>query len=73
MIIKFIAKRQGKDPDELLKDYDFTTRTAIASCSKWLSAALVMTFVDEGKLSLNDTIGKFLPMMTIHGKGNITI
>jgi CubicO group peptidase (beta-lactamase class C family) len=33
----------------------------------------VMTFVDDGKLSLNDTIGKFLPMMAIHGKGNITI
>ena len=46
---------------------------AIASCSKWLSAALVMTFVDEGKLNLNDTIGKFLPVMTDHQKGNITI
>jgi len=73
MIGKFIAKRQGKDPEQVLKDYDFTTKIAIASCSKWLSAALVMTFVDEGKLSLNDTIGKFLPVMTAHQKGNITI
>ena len=73
MIEKFIAKRQGKDPEQVLKDYDFTTKIAIASCSKWLSAALVMTFVDEGKLSVDDTIGKFLPVMTAHQKGNITI
>ena len=45
----------------------------IASCSKWLSAALVMSFVDEGKLSLEDTIGKFLPIFTRYGKGNIKI
>jgi CubicO group peptidase (beta-lactamase class C family) len=45
----------------------------IASCSKWLSAALVMTYVDEGKLRLNDTVGKYLPLLSMHGKGNITI
>ncbi len=45
----------------------------IASCSKWLSAALVMTFVDEGKLTLDDTIGKFLPIFSHYGKGNIKI
>jgi CubicO group peptidase (beta-lactamase class C family) len=73
IIGKFIAKRQGKDPGKLLENYTFTTKAAIASCSKWLSAALVMTFVDDGKLTLNDTIGKFLPVMTAHGKGNITI
>ncbi len=73
MIGKFIAKRQGKDADEMLQDYTIKTHGAIASCSKWLSAALVMTFVDEGKLNLNDTIGKFLPVMTQHQKGNITI
>ncbi len=73
MVGKFIAKRQGKDTDEMLQDYTINTRGAIASCSKWLSAALVMTFVDEGKLSLSDTIGKFLPVMTEHQKGNITI
>ncbi len=73
MVVKFIAKRQGKDPGQLLKDYDFTTKAAIASCSKWLSAALVMTFVDEGKLNLDDTIGKFLPVFSQHQKGDITI
>lgn len=73
MVGKFIAKRQGKDPEELMQDFTFTTRERIASCSKWLSAALVMTFVDEGKLQLDDSIGKFLPIMTANGKGNIRI
>ena len=70
---KFIARRQGLNPDEMLQDFNSTTKERIASCSKWLSAALVMTFVDEGKLSINDTVGKWLPVMTANGKGNITI
>ncbi len=70
---KIIARRSGKDADELLKDYDQNSKISIASCSKWLSAALVMTFIDEGKLSLADTIGKFLPVMSANGKGKITI
>ena len=73
MIGKFIAKRQGKDPAEVLQDFSSTTKQRIASCSKWLSAALVMTFVDEGKLSLGDSVGKFLPVMTANGKGGIKI
>ncbi|MCS6808042.1 MAG: serine hydrolase domain-containing protein [Bacteroidota bacterium] len=36
------------------------TSIPIASASKWLSAALLMTFVDEGKVSLSDSIGKYL-------------
>jgi CubicO group peptidase (beta-lactamase class C family) len=70
---RVIARRQGKDADDFLQDYDRNTKQRIASCSKWLSAALVMTFVDEGKLNLDDTIGKYLPVMTQHGKGRITV
>ncbi len=71
MIGKFIAKRQGKKANT--DDYSLSTRQPIASCSKWLSAALVMTFVDEGKLQLTDTVGKFLPVLAQNGKGRITI
>jgi CubicO group peptidase (beta-lactamase class C family) len=49
------------------------TQRPIASCSKWLSAALVMSFMDEGKLKVEDSVGKFLPVMTANGKGHITI
>lgn len=55
------------------KPYALDTRQPIASCSKWLSAALVMTFVEEGKLHLDDTVGEYLPVLSAHGKGNITV
>ena len=71
MVGNFLARRQGKEAN--IDDYTITTRQPIASCSKWLSAALVMTFVDEGKLAITDTVGKFLPVLSQHGKGNITI
>jgi CubicO group peptidase (beta-lactamase class C family) len=70
---KLVARKTGKKEEEVLRDYDVNSRIPIASCSKWLSAALVMTFVDDGKLRLSDTIGKFLPVMTANGKGAITI
>jgi CubicO group peptidase (beta-lactamase class C family) len=70
-IDRAIARRQGKTAD--LGDFTPTTRVPIASCSKWLSAALVMTFIDDGQLKLTDTVGKYLPVLSQHGKGNITI
>jgi CubicO group peptidase (beta-lactamase class C family) len=70
---KFIARVKDKDADKILQDFNTTTKERIASCSKWLSAALVMTFIDEGKLHLTDTIGKFLPVMAANGKGKIQI
>ncbi|MDJ1504884.1 serine hydrolase domain-containing protein [Xanthocytophaga agilis] len=48
-------------------------KRVIASASKWLSGAVILTLVDEGKLSLTDTVGKFLPLFTQNRKGNITI
>lgn len=53
--------------------YDGSTRQLIASCSKWLSAAVVMSLVDEGKIKLTDSVGKFLPLFTTYNKGAITI
>lgn len=73
MVARFIANRQGTDQSALTEDLNPSSRLRIASCSKWLSAALVMTFVDGGKLSLEDSIGRFLPIMTANGKGNIKI
>src|SRR6185503_12390357 len=48
MVDKYIARRQKKETD--FSDYTMSYRQPIASCSKWFSAALVMTFVDEGKI-----------------------
>jgi CubicO group peptidase (beta-lactamase class C family) len=54
---------------------EFNSKTAapIASCSKWLTAALVMQFVDEGKISLDDKISQWLPEFARYGKNYITI
>jgi CubicO group peptidase (beta-lactamase class C family) len=68
---RMMARRQGKEADT--QAYTLNTRQPIASCSKWLSAALIMTFVDEGTIKPADTVGKFLPVLTRHGKGSITI
>lgn len=56
-----------------LGKYTSATVEPIASCSKWLTTALVMTLVEEGKLSLEDSIGKFLPVFTKNKKGKIKL
>ncbi|MEO6721290.1 MAG: serine hydrolase domain-containing protein [Ferruginibacter sp.] len=54
-------------------EFTAKSKAPIASCSKWLTAALVMTFVDEGKLSLDDRVSTFLPIFEQYGKSYITI
>lgn len=70
---KIRSRITGADEEDLLKDYTSTTRERVASCSKWLTAALAMTYIDENKIRLSDSIGKFLPIMTKYGKGQIRV
>lgn len=49
------------------------TPAPIASCSKWLTAAVVMIFVDEGKLDLDEPVAKYLPIYEKYMKGYITL
>jgi CubicO group peptidase (beta-lactamase class C family) len=58
---------------ELNKEFTVKTQAPIASCSKWLTAALVMIFVDEGKISLDDPVAKYIPIFTSYSKKYITI
>ena len=63
--------------DKVIYRKSFGSHTAdkvvpVASASKWLSGALIMTLVDEGKLSLDDTVSKYLPEFGGE-KSNITI
>ena len=53
--------------------FNSKTQAPIASCSKWLTAALVMQFVDEGKLSLDDKVAKYIPEFDKYFKSYITI
>lgn len=54
---------------------DFTPKTPapIGSAGNWFTAALVMTFVDEGKLSLDDKVTQYIPLFGKYMKGYITI
>jgi CubicO group peptidase (beta-lactamase class C family) len=54
---------------------EFNSKTAapVGSASKWLTTALVMIFVDEGKISLEDKITKWLPEYAKYMKNYITI
>jgi CubicO group peptidase (beta-lactamase class C family) len=45
-------------------DYSVDTVVPIASASKWLSASVIMSVVEEGKLSLDEPISKYLPNFT---------
>lgn len=58
---------------QLNKEFTGKTQAPIASASKWLTAALTMIFVDEGKISLDDPVTKYIPIFTSYSKRYITI
>jgi CubicO group peptidase (beta-lactamase class C family) len=41
--------------------------------SQWLTAAVVMILVDEGKISLDDKVSKYLPVFSSYMKNYVTI
>ena len=45
----------------------------IGSTSKWLTAALTLALVDQGKLSLDDKVATYLPIFKAYGKAYITV
>jgi len=49
------------------------TEFFIASAGKWLASATIMSVVDEGKLSLDDSAGKWLPGFRQDPKGAATL
>jgi CubicO group peptidase (beta-lactamase class C family) len=55
------------------EEFKLKTPTLIASASKWFSAAILMILVDEGKISLDDPIAKYMPIFEKYMKGYITI
>ena len=49
------------------------TPVYIASAGKWLSAAAILAVTDEGKLSLDDTVDRWLPEFAGDPKGRATL
>lgn len=54
-------------------DFTVKTQAPIYNSGNWLTAALVMAFVEEGKISLDDKVSKYIPIFTTYMKGFITI
>lgn len=67
--------KDGKIIYQKQANADFTPKTQapITASGNWLTAALVMTFVDEGKISLDDKVSKYIPIFSKYSKGYITL
>lgn len=60
--VTVIVMHDGKQLFRLdVGEIDQDAQYPVASASKWMTAALVMTVVDEGKLSLDKPVSKYLP------------
>ena len=58
---------------KMMGEFNAKTQVAIAGSGQWLTAALVMTFVDQGKLSLDDPVSNYLPVFEKYMKNYVTI
>ena len=64
---KIVYQKQGNT------DFTIKSPALIANAGNWLTAALVMTFVDEGKISLDDKVSNYIPIFKTYSKSYITI
>jgi CubicO group peptidase (beta-lactamase class C family) len=55
------------------EDMSVNTQVPIGCASAWLTAALTMTFVEQGKLDLDDPVTKYLPIFGTYAKSYLTI
>ncbi len=72
-LVVIIAKKDSIVYQKAFGTFNPKTIAPIASCSKWLTAALIMQLADEGKLSLDDMVSKYLPIFESYGKNYVTI
>jgi CubicO group peptidase (beta-lactamase class C family)/pimeloyl-ACP methyl ester carboxylesterase len=68
----FIAKDNQVVYEAYFGNYDTGTVAYIASAGKWLAAAAIAAVVDEGRLSWDDSVKKWLPAFK-DVKGNATL
>ena len=63
---KDVTMKVDKDGKNLYKreteEFKLKTPSPIGNSSTWLTAAVVMIYVDEGKISLDDPVSKYLPV-----------
>jgi CubicO group peptidase (beta-lactamase class C family) len=54
-------------------DFTLNTQLPIGCASAWLTAALTMTFVEQGKIKLDDPVSKYLPIYATYAKKYLTL
>ena len=66
-----------KEGQKLFEQYagvfNASTPRPIASGTKWLSAVVIMSLVDDGLMSLDDPVSKFFPQSYTGLKGTMTV
>ena len=55
------------------EDLTVKMQTSVGCLSAWMTAALTMTFVEQGKISLDDPVSKYLPIFSTYAKSYLTI
>lgn len=55
------------------EDMSLNTQLPVGCASAWFTAALTMTFVEQGKISLDDPVAKYLPIFGTYAKSYLTI
>ncbi len=59
--------------EKKMGDFDKKGQAPVGSASQWMTAAVVMQFVDEGKISLDSKVSDYLPIFAKYSKRFITI
>ena len=62
-----------KEVEKEIGDFNGRVTVSAGVASQWLVAATVMAYVDEGKISLDDKVSKYLPIFAKYMKTYITI
>ena len=69
-----LVTKEGKITYKKELGEDMTVKSTVnaGELSQWFTAAMVMILVDEGKISLDDPIAKYIPKFAKYMKGYIT-
>jgi CubicO group peptidase (beta-lactamase class C family) len=62
-----------KELEKEVGDYNARIQVPAGVASQWLVAATIMAYVDDGKISLDDKVSKYLPIFARYMKTYITI
>jgi CubicO group peptidase (beta-lactamase class C family) len=72
-LMVFVASPDTVVYQKAFGDINNKTQVSIGASSNLLTTALVLQLVDEGKISLDDKISRYLPIFESYGKGYITV